>query len=107
MLVDRRCASTCEQFVLDARQSRKVKVLGTGATRGLLDYGNSRAVQLPSGQRQLHVPFTRSHRLPESPMDMVGIMPDVRLRKSETDAVEFAHGYLRSAGSTQSPEKRK
>lgn len=102
VLVDRRCASTCEQFVLDARQSRKVKVLGAANTGGLLDYGNARTVGLPSGQRRLHVPFTRSRRLPAGPMDLVGIMPDVRVRRDEADPVAFALRYLRAA-----PEKGK
>ncbi len=106
VLVDRRCASTCEQFVLDARQSRKVKVLGARNTGGLLDYGNARTVQLPSGLRRLHVPFARSRRLPDSPMDLTGIAPDIRVRKGEADPVEFARRYLR-AGGPPAPERAK
>jgi hypothetical protein len=97
VLVDGRCASTCEQFLLDARQSRKVKVFGERSTRGLLDYGNALTTPLPSGERRMHVPTTRSRRLPAIPLDLAGIMPDVRLRKDEPDPVAFARRYLKSA----------
>ncbi len=97
VLVDRRCASTCEQFVLDARQSRKVKVLGDRSTGGLLDYGNALTTPLPSGERRMHVPTTRSRRLPAIALDLAGIMPDIRLPRNEPDAVEFARRYLKSA----------
>jgi hypothetical protein len=101
VLVDRGCASTCEQFVLDARQSRKVTVIGTENTGGFLDYGNVRRVSLPSGRRVFQVPTARSRRLPENPLDLVGITPEVRIPEGEADAVEFARRYLRSAGSVQ------
>jgi hypothetical protein len=101
VLVDGRCASTCEQFLLDARQSRKVKVFGERSTRGLLDYGNALTTPLPSGERRMHVPTTRSLRLPAVPLDLAGIMPDIRLRQNEPDPVEFARRYLKSAPTQQ------
>ncbi|HEV2149923.1 MAG TPA: S41 family peptidase [Longimicrobiaceae bacterium] len=96
VLTSRRCASSCEQFVLDARQSDKVTVIGTENTRGMLDYGNSRRVQLPSGKRVLQVPTSRSRRLPDDPLDVVGIAPEVRVPEDEPDPVEFARRHLRS-----------
>ena len=96
LLVGRGCASTCEQFVLDARQSRKVVVMGEANTGGFLDYGNVRQVQLPSGKRVLQVPTARSKRLPENPMDRVGIAPEVRIPEGEADPIAFALRYLRS-----------
>ena len=107
VLVDRRCASTCEQFLLDARQSRKVKVLGERNTGGLLDYGNALTTPLPSGHRRMQVPTTRSRRLPAIPLDLAGIMPDIRLRKDEPDPVDFARRYLKSAPSAPPQEKAK
>ncbi|MBW3569958.1 MAG: S41 family peptidase [Gemmatimonadetes bacterium] len=98
IVADRRCASTCEQFLLDARQSRKVTVFASENTRGMLDYGNLRTVRLPSGARRLAVPTTRSLRLPENPMDLVGIAPGVRIPPGETDPVRFAARHLRSHG---------
>ncbi|HEX5723879.1 MAG TPA: S41 family peptidase [Longimicrobiaceae bacterium] len=96
ILVDRLCASTCEQFVLDAGQSSKVTVFGTANTGGFLDYGNVRTIRLPSGERTLRVPTTRSGRLPEQPLDATGIAPEVRIPRDEADAVEFARRYLHS-----------
>jgi hypothetical protein len=95
LLTARQCASTCEQFVLDARQSRKVVVIGAGNTRGMTDYGNARTVTLPSGLRRLQLPSARSMRLPETRMDMVGIAPDVRIPEAEADTVAFAVRELR------------
>jgi C-terminal processing protease CtpA/Prc len=98
LLVGRGCISTCEQFVLDAGQSRKVTVMGTENTGGFLDYGNVRRVPLPSGRRVFQVPTSRSRRLPDHPMDVVGIPPEVRIPEGEADPVEFARRYLRSRG---------
>lgn len=98
VLVGRGCASTCEQFVLDARQSRKVTVMGKANTGGFLDYGNARRVQLPSGKRVFQVPTARSRRLPGNPMDIVGIAPEVRIPEGEADPVAFALRHLRSEG---------
>jgi hypothetical protein len=98
VLVDRGCASTCEQFVLDARQSRKVTVIGTENTGGFLDYGNVRRVSLPSGRRVFQVPTARSRRLPETPLDLIGITPEVQIPSEVADPVEFARRYIQSAG---------
>lgn len=96
LLVDRRCASSCEQFVLDSRQSRKVTVLGTRSTRGMLDYGNARRVPLPSGRR-FFMPSIRSRRLPRNSLDRTGIAPAVLIPLDETDPMAFAIRYLRGA----------
>jgi hypothetical protein len=95
VLVDRKCASSCEDFVLEARQSQKVTVLGAENTAGMDDYGNVHGMWLP-GWRRVQVPTTRSHRLPDHPIDLLGIVPQVRIPASE-DAVDFARGYLRSS----------
>ncbi|CAA9330334.1 MAG: hypothetical protein AVDCRST_MAG68-2439 [uncultured Gemmatimonadetes bacterium] len=95
LLVDRRCASSCEQFILDARQSRKVTVVGTGSTRGMLDYGNLRRVPLPSEQRRFFIPTARSRRLPATPLDRTGIAPAV-LVPPGTDPLAFAVAHLRT-----------
>jgi peptidase S41-like protein len=96
VLVDGKCASSCEDFVLEARQSRKVTVMGIENTAGVGDYGNVHGVWLP-GWRRVQVPTTRSHRLPDHPIDLVGIAPGVRVPPSDSDAVEFARRYLRSS----------
>jgi hypothetical protein len=64
-----------EEFLLEARQSAKVSLFGT-RTNGCLDYSNVRLVPLPSGERLLGVPMTRSRRLPDHGIDGTGIAPD-------------------------------
>ena len=78
VLVDRDCGSSCEQFLLEARQSFRVKLIGRNSG-GALDYSNLRMQPLPSGLRQLAYATSRSARLPHLQVDLGGIMPDVYL----------------------------
>lgn len=89
VLVDGGCASSCEDFVLMARQSAKVTVVGPSRTAGVHDYGNVRAVWLP-GWRRLRVPTSRSRRLPAGAIDNVGLAPDVWVPAGTPDTVRFA-----------------
>src|SRR5258705_4175890 len=91
LLVDHHCASSCEELVFEARQSRKVTVLGSENTAGTDDYGNVRSLWLP-GWRRMRVPTLRERR---ERIDLVGFAPAVRIPASEPDAVEFARRYLR------------
>ena len=75
VLVDKRCASTCEEFLLVARQSFKVKLFGQSSA-GSLDYSNLRPFMLPSGKRPLMYATSRSLRLPQVSVDAAGIPPD-------------------------------
>jgi hypothetical protein len=99
VVTGRGCASSCEQFVLDAMHSRKVTVFGTTNTAGLLDYGNVRQITLPSGIRRLATPSTRSRRLPHRQLDKTGIAPHVVIPKTEPDLIAYATRYIRAAGS--------
>jgi hypothetical protein len=83
LLTDRGCGSSCEEFVLEARGSSKVRIFGT-PTVGNLDYANVRANVLPSGL-MLWIGTTRSHRLPDRPLDGVGVLPDIEMDSSEFD----------------------
>lgn len=85
VLIDKYCGSSCEQFVLTARQSFSVKVLGRN-TAGALDYSNLRPHVLQSGKRELRYASTRSARLPIMPVDVAGIMPDIYLPPPADDA---------------------
>jgi hypothetical protein len=76
ILVDGGCKSSCEEFLLAARQSFTVKLLGQH-TGGTLDYSNLRPYTLPSGDRVLLYAVTRSLRIPAMPVDGIGVMPDV------------------------------
>lgn len=70
-------ASSAEQFLLAARQSSKVILFGNCNTAGVLDYSNITPNPFPSNNYQLWCPMTRSKRLPENPIDNIGIAPDV------------------------------
>lgn len=100
VLIDGECASTTEQFLLEARQSKKVTLFGQ-PTAGILDYANVRLFLLPSGRCFLSIPTTRSRRLPNDPIDNIGIAADVRIRNLTAPqtpgdtAVDFVQDYLR------------
>ncbi|HVM63031.1 MAG TPA: S41 family peptidase [Verrucomicrobiae bacterium] len=99
ILVDRRCGSTTEQFLLLARQSKKVTLFGQ-PTAGVLDYSNVRLFPLPSGNCVLAIATTRSRRLPKEPIDNIGIQPDVRVRSAAVlhsagdHVIDFVEKYL-------------
>lgn len=70
-------ASSAEQFLLEAQNSSKVILFGDKNTAGVLDYSNITSKELPSGKYSLWLPATRSKRLPENPIDNIGIAPDI------------------------------
>jgi hypothetical protein len=78
ILIDAGCVSSCEQFLLEARQSFNVKLIGQH-TLGALDYSNLRPHDLPSGMRRLRYATTRSTRIPGLMVDVAGIPPDIYL----------------------------
>ncbi|MDP4276618.1 MAG: S41 family peptidase [Bacteroidota bacterium] len=98
------CASSCEEFILMAKNSRKVTVFGI-STAGTLDYSNTIPVAMPTKGMVLRYPMTRSKRLPENPIDNVGIAPDVKIdlpdnfrmaKDKADDWVLFAVNYLKA-----------
>ena len=98
LMIDGRCGSSCEEFVLIVRQSFKVKTFGR-PTAGALDYSNLRPYDLPSGKRRLFYATSRSLRLPSDPIDAGGIGPDQLLPVPENEAafaaeVETVRGVL-------------
>jgi hypothetical protein len=89
VLIGQHCGSACEQFLLDVRQSYKVKLYGR-PTSGALDYSNLRPYPLPSGQRSLFYATSRSMRLPTLPIDLGGVQPDVLLPEPADEAAHRA-----------------
>jgi hypothetical protein len=75
ILINEGCASTTEQFLLSAKQSRKVKLYGRN-TMGVLDISNMKTVESPCHEYALSYSWTRSLRLPDYPIDDIGIQPD-------------------------------
>ena len=78
ILTDERNGSTAEQFLLDARQSLKVKTYGV-RTAGVLDVSNLNFVPSPCADYELAYSISRSFRIPEMAIDDVGLAPDFYL----------------------------
>lgn len=93
VLTDSGCASSCEEFVLAARQSDRVVLVGTH-TEGVLDYANVLTAQTPSGRFVLHYGTSRSHRIPKDPVDPNGIMPQVQIPPDVLFPVDWTQRYL-------------
>ena len=75
ILINGECGSTTEQFLLTAKQSKKVKLFGT-TTVGSLDISNLYSVDSPSKEFRLWYGLTKSYRIPEMSIDEKGIQPD-------------------------------
>ncbi len=75
ILINKFCGSTTEQFLLAAKQSKKVKLYGK-PTSGTLDISNLNAVTSPCGDYVLWYGLSKSYRIPEMAIDGVGIQPD-------------------------------
>ncbi len=85
--------SSAEYFLFIAKQSKKVKILGK-PSYGALDYGNAYLVNLGCSGYQVLLPTYRALRLPEYPIDYIGIQPDIYMDRSIKDWTSFAVDYL-------------
>ena len=95
VLVNKRTASSGEAFVLAAKQSKKVKVLGV-PTYGAIDYGSASLFEFGCPDFQLVMPTWRIMRLPDYPIDNIGVQPDIYLDESVEDWLQFTVEYLES-----------
>lgn len=95
ILIDGKCASAAEQFLLAAKQSKKVILFGSN-TRGCLDYSNINFITLPSGKRSIGIPTSRSRRLPENPIDFTGIPPDIKLPEDLENKTDYIRKYIKA-----------
>lgn len=80
IIINEANGSTAEQFLLEARQSKKVKLFGV-TTFGVLDISNMYFVESPCKEFQLGYSLSRSMRIPEFAIDEKGIQPDYYLDK--------------------------
>ncbi|MGB5008258.1 MAG: S41 family peptidase, partial [Ferruginibacter sp.] len=78
VLVDKKCGSTTEQFLLASKQSKKVVMFGENSA-GVLDYANMHFLDFPCYEWRLGYATSRSRRLPDQPVDNIGISPDIHL----------------------------
>lgn len=107
-------ASAAEQFLLTARNSDKVILFGNSNTGGVLDYSNVTSRPLPSNKYELWCPMTRSRRLPENPIDNIGISPDITIPFPATEQlydrldvwVYFVREYLEALDQEKSQQKQ-
>ncbi|MFT3679924.1 MAG: S41 family peptidase [Ferruginibacter sp.] len=93
ILANHLTGSSAEYFLFIAKQSKKVKIFGK-PSYGALDYGNAYLTDLGCSNYQVFMPTYRALRLPDYPIDNIGIQPDVYLDKSVKNWVEFAVDYL-------------
>ncbi|MCC8409522.1 hypothetical protein LJ707_11315 [Mucilaginibacter sp. UR6-1] len=94
VLIDRNTASSAESFLIIAKQSKKVKVYGENSA-GTLDYANTQYFDIPCKDLNLVIPISRSKRLPEHPIDNIGILPDVKLDPNTPDKINTIKVLMR------------
>lgn len=80
--------SAAELFILDARQSHKVKLYGEN-TLGAVDYTDGVGIPMPCPIFQVLYPSSRSNRVPGTMIDGYGIRPDIRISQN-ADWVKIA-----------------
>lgn len=92
ILVNRNTASAAELFLLEAKQSSKVKVFGTN-TSGAIDYLEVVRTKMPCSFYTIGYSAVKSNRLPDHPLDNIGIKPDVAIPADTTDWLKFIKNY--------------
>lgn len=95
IIINENNASTTEQFLLAAKQSKKVKLFGT-TTAGILDISNMHFVNSPCNDFQLGYSLSKSLRIPAMEIDEKGIQPDYFLDQNipETEWVNYVNDIL-------------
>lgn len=93
ILADNNTASSAEKFIYSAKQSKKVKIMGT-PTYGAMDYLSLREFNFGCNGYQLYMPTIRMSRLPDYPIDNIGIQPDIYMDKFVKDWIEYAKEYI-------------
>lgn len=93
ILINKNCGSTTEEFLLLAKQSSKVTLMGEH-TAGVLDYSNMRGADFSCMPYMLYWATSRSRRIDEGiAIDNVGIRPD-QVLKPEQDWINEAKNYV-------------
>ena len=85
IIINQKNGSTAEQFLLAAKQSKKVKLYGV-TTMGVLDISNMYFVNSPNNEFKLGYCLSKSKRIPDMAIDGKGIMPDYFIDKTIPDS---------------------
>ncbi|PSL44662.1 peptidase S41-like protein [Chitinophaga niastensis] len=94
VIMNEKCASATEQLILKAKQSKKCIMMGHRSA-GIIDYTNIVGPrELPCSYFQLYCPTAKSNRLPEHPIDNIGIAPDFAILDNGTDWITIAAKHL-------------
>lgn len=97
IIINEGCGSTTEQFLLAAKQSKKVKLFGT-TTFGSLDISNMYSVKSPCNDFELGYCLSKSYRIPDFAIDGKGIQPDYYLDQTipAYKWIDFVNNILNS-----------
>ncbi|PTT01627.1 hypothetical protein DBR11_06880 [Pedobacter sp. HMWF019] len=91
ILMNRNCGSTTEEFLLLAKQSSKVVLMGEH-TKGVLDYANIRGADFSCMPYMLYWATSRSRRIDHGlAIDNIGIKPDKALNAQQNWIEEAKH----------------
>jgi C-terminal processing protease CtpA/Prc len=78
VIIDNQVASNAEGMILALQSvSDRVVLYGREPSLGCADYTNPRPYAIPSCDMVVHIPTTRSGRLPDHPVDPDGIAPEI------------------------------
>lgn len=97
IIINENNASTTEEFLLHAKQSKKVKLFGT-TTEGVLDISNMYFVDFPCKDLKLGYSLSKSLRIPGMQIDEKGIQPDYYIDKTinDYDWITFTENILKA-----------
>lgn len=95
IIINKNNGSTAEEFLLAAKQSKKVKLFGT-TTEGVLDISNMYFVDSPCKDLKLGYSLSKSLRIPDMQIDRKGIQPDYYIDKTipDYDWIKFTENIL-------------
>lgn len=95
IIINKGNGSTAEEFLLAAKQSKKVKLFGT-TTAGVLDISNMYFINSPCNEFKMGYALSKSFRIPDMAIDEKGIQPDYFIDKTIPDYqwIDFVNDVL-------------